>query len=296
MLRRRQRGNRAGMANFRPGGVKLVTVRALFRLIAALGRLPGTVRTELERYGDDRPGLWLTAEGADTAKGALLYLHGGGFVLPSVHRHAAATFSGLTGIPAFLPTYRLPPEHPFPAAADDVLAAYTHLLRRGIPASRIRVAGDSSGGFLATALLGDLERSGLPLPAAVLLMSPLVDLSAESAKRCDGISRDPSTAPRFIEVTSKAYVADTPLTHPRLDVLGADKRNWPPILIQTGGTECLTAENERLADSIRAAGGGCELQIWPGQIHGFVIYGNKIPEGTAAREYAARFLTAPTPA
>jgi acetyl esterase/lipase len=294
LLRKRRRGKRGGMDTYRPSGIKLATARAMIHLIAAVNPLPRTVSTQRERYGESRLGRWVTAKGAETARGALLYLHGGGFVWPSVHAHAAAAFSELVGIPAFLPTYRLAPEHPFPAAADDVLAAHKHLLDKGIPADRIRVAGDSSGGFLATALLGDLQRSGLPLPAAVLLMSPLVDLSAASAKHCDQISRDPSTSPHFIEVTNKAYTTDTPLTNPRLDVLGADKRNWPPILIQTGDTECLTAENQRLADSIRAAGGICELQIWPGQIHAFpIVGGNKIPEADAARRYAAWFLTAP---
>jgi acetyl esterase/lipase len=127
----------------------------------------------------------------------LLYVHGGGFVLPSVHE-----------------------------AADDLLAAYKHPLDKGIPAEKIRIAADSSSGFLATALLADLERAALPLPAAVLLLSPLVDLSVESAKQWDKLNHDPSIP-----------------------------------------------ENERHAESIRDAGGSCELRLWPGQIHGFAIYG-----------------------
>jgi epsilon-lactone hydrolase len=291
LLKKRQRRNRAGMNKFKAGGLHLALARTMFRLIDAMSRLPRTVRTTQERYGDNRSGRWITANGADTTGGALLYVPGGGFVLPSVHKGAAALFAESCGIPVFLPTVRLAPEHPFPAAADDVLAAYEHLLRKGIPANKIRVAADSSGGFLATALLGDLERAGLPLPAAVLLMSPLVDLSVASAKQWDEQHHDPSTAPHIIEVTNKAYLAGTPLTDPRVDMLGADKRNWPPVLIQTGGTECLIPENERLAESIRKAGGRCELQLWPGQIHAFAIYGGtKIPEAVAAREYAARFL------
>ena len=292
LLRRRERSNRAGMTKFKASGLNLRMARALFRLIAALGRVPRTVHTRRERFGD-RTGTWLTSKSAKDTGGALLYLHGGGFVLPSVHKPAAALFAELCGIPVFLSEFRLAPEHPFPAAADDVLAAYEHLLHKGIPADRIRLAADSSGGFLAAALLGDLERAGLPLPAAVLLMSPLVDLSVATAKQHDELNRDPSTSPHFIEVTTKAYLAGAPLTDPRVDVLGADKTNWPPVLIQTGDTECLVPENERLAQSIREAGGRCELQIWPGQIHGFPIYGGtRIPEATAAREYAAGFLMA----
>lgn len=294
LLHRRERGNRAGMEKFAPGGMKLAMFRGMIRFIAATGRLPRGVRSEKTRYGQHRPATWIIAQNAERANGALLFLHGGGFVLPSAHSRGAAKFSELTGLPVFLPEYRLAPEHPFPAAADDALAAYTSLLDSGIPASGIRIAGDSSGGFLTAALLGDIERAGLPMPAAVLLLSPLVDLSVAPARRQDAISRDPATAPNFIEATNHAYLADTLLTDRRLDVLGADKRTWPPVLIQTGGTECVTAENEQLAESIRAGGGTCELQIWPGQIHVFpILGGDKIPEAGAAREYAGGFLVSP---
>lgn len=294
LLARRRRGNRAGMERFRPHGVKLAMFRAMIRLIAVTGRLPKGVGGVRERYGDGLAGRWVTADGVEDARGVLLYLHGGGFVLPPVHDAAVSAYSRLAGLRVFVPRYRLAPEHPFPAAADDVLAAYRSLLARGIPAERIRLGGDSSGGFLVAALLGDIERVGLPMPGAVLLISPLVDLTAESARARDEVSRDPATAPHFIEVTNKAYAGDTPLDDPRLDVLGADKRNWPPVLIQTGGTECLTAENEQLAESVRRARGACELQIWPGQIHAFPLTGgNKIPEAKTAREYAARFLADP---
>lgn len=293
LLRKRERSNRAGMDKFKASGFTLFLARTLFRLIGGAGRVPRTVHTRRERYGGNRTGTWLAGKSADTG-GALLYLHGGGFVLPSVHKPAVALFAELCGIPAFLPEFRLAPEHPFPAAADDVLAAYEHLLGKRIPAGRIRLAADSSGGFLATALLGDLQRAGLPLPAAVLLMSPLVDLSVASARQRDELHRDPCTSPHFIEVTNKAYLAGTPLTDPRVDVLGADKANWPPVLIQTADTECLVPENECLAESIREAGGRCELQLWPGQVHGFPIYGGtKVPEAAGAREYAARFLMQP---
>jgi acetyl esterase/lipase len=201
-------------------------------------------------------------------------------------------YSERSGLPVFLPHYRLAPEHPFPAAANDVLDAYIALLHQGFPADRIRLGGQSAGGVLVCGLLGDLGRGGLPMPAGVLLVSAVLDLSAESARRCDAANPDPCCSPAAIKRTNQAYTANTPLSDPRLDVLGADMRAWPPILVQVGGTECLVGEAEQLGAAMRAAGGRCEVQIWPGQIHGFIAIGAKtVPEARAALDYGAEFLT-----
>lgn len=251
-------------------------------------------RTTVVSRIDDPPAWWIAAEHADESNGVLIHLHGGAFVLPPIHRASAAAMSELTAMPVMLVRHRRPPAHPFPAAADDALAAYRAVLTRGVPAARIRLSGDSSGGFLALALLGDLDRAGLPLPAAVYLSSPLVDLSAESAMRGDETRPDPVTPPQMVARTNKAYAGDTPFTDPRLDVPAADTSNWPPMLIQVGETECLTAENQALAERVNKAGGHCELQLWPAQTHGFPFNGlNRIPEAQTALDYAATFLDTP---
>jgi acetyl esterase/lipase len=82
------------------------------------------------------------------------------------------------------------------------------------------------------------------------------------------------------------------MTHPRLDLLGADMRGWPPILVQTGGLECVSGDAELLGARMRAAGARCEVQLWPSQIHGFTFF--KTPEGRAAFDYGARFLESVT--
>ncbi|MGH3762148.1 alpha/beta hydrolase [Actinophytocola sp.] len=117
------------------------------------------------RYGAARGRLVSTSDSGD---GVLLWVHGGAFVSgsPRVDQWLAAKYGALAGIPAFVPRYRLAPEHPFPAAADDVLGAYDALLARGFAAETIRVAGISSGGALVAGLLGDLVREGLPMPGA----------------------------------------------------------------------------------------------------------------------------------
>ncbi len=279
------------LEGLRPKGVRLVLYKALIRGIDAVLRPPRT--TTVRRIGIP-PGWWIAAEHAEESEGVVLHLHGGAFVLPPMHRASAAVLSGRTGMPVFLPRYRRPPAHPFPAAGDDALAAYRVLLARGVPAERIRLSGDSAGGFLALALLGDLGRAGLPLPAAVHLMSPLIDLTGESAIRCDNVQRDPVSSPRLIVRTNKAYVGETSLSDPRLDLFAADSSGWPPILIQIGETECLTEENMAFAEHVNAAGGHCELQLWPAQTHGFPVNGlNRIPEARIAFDHAVAFLTAP---
>jgi acetyl esterase/lipase len=223
----------------------------------------------------------------------LLWIHGGGFVAgtPRMDQHAAAGYGAAAGIPAFVPRYRLAPEHRFPAAADDVLAAYRGLLDDGFAASSIRLVGVSAGGALAAGLLGDLVREGLPLPGAVLLCSPVLDLTTATIRRTDAVTRDPFISPGFVERTNLVYADGTPFTHPRLDILGADMRTWPPVLVQTGALECVSGDAELLGTRMRAAGAACEVQLWPGQIHGFQFF--KTPEGKAATAYAKAFLAEP---
>ena len=112
----------------------------------------------------------------------------------------------------------------------------------------------------------------------------------------DAEHRDPMCSPNFIERANKAYAGNTPLTDPRLDHLAADVSAWPRTLIQVGDTECLTAESEFLGERLRQAGVECEVQLWPGQVHGFPAIGaGKVPEAIAARDYAREFLSDPGP-
>jgi acetyl esterase/lipase len=233
------------------------------------------------------------AQGASVANGILLHLHGGGFVFGSSrsHRGFAVILSRRTGRPVFLPDYRLAPEHPYPAAADDCLAVYRTLLDRGISAAGIAVSGDSAGGHLAACLLADLKRHDLPMPSHAVFFSPWLDLSGELAEGRDRVRRDPFVAPSAIQKCRRAYLGDRNPRAERPDVLAADKSGWPPALIQVGDTECLLEDARRLADSLRAAGVACELQEWPGQVHVFPVFANLVPEGRKAIRYVADFVS-----
>jgi monoterpene epsilon-lactone hydrolase len=246
--------------------------------------------------GEEIRGCWVAARGADEGAGAILYLHGGGFVFGGVrtHRHLVSAISAACGVPALLLDYRRAPEHPFPAAADDAVAGYRWLLDQGFAPEKIVVIGDSAGGHLTAGLLADLHRKRLPMPAAAVLFSPFLDLTCEGLDARDVARRDPFVPPARARECGLSYAGEFALSHRRLNVLDGNKRRWPPILIQVGDTECLLGDSERLCDAVRTAGGHCELQVWPGQVHVFPAFYPLIPEGRLAIRYVGRFLRAVT--
>jgi acetyl esterase/lipase len=267
-----------------------VLVRELFDL-AGYTPLPRGTRTH-PIMDDGRKGQWIAARNADEGAGAILYLHGGGFVFGGqrTHRHLVAAISAATGLPALLLDYRRAPEHPFPAAADDAVAGFQWLLDQGFPAERIVVMGDSAGGHLTAGLLADLHRKRMPMPAAAVLFSPFLDLTGDGLDERDAARRDPFVPPARARECGLAYAGEFDFTHRRLNVLAGNKRSWPPVLIQVGDTECLLGDSERLADAVNAAGGHCELQVWPGQVHVFPAFYPLIPEGRLAIREVGRFL------
>ena len=262
----------------------------------AVGLTPAPRGTRCRSVDEDGVrGMWVTGRGADSSAGVLLHLHGGGFVFGSrkTHRHFVAALSVATGRPAFLLDYRRAPEHPFPAAADDALAAYRWLLASGYRPEQIVVSGDSAGGHLTAGLLADLSRLRLPMPGAAVLFSPFLDLTGAELDDRDAVRRDPFVPPQRARECGDSYAGEHAGSR-RLDVLGAPKRRWPPLLIQVGDTECLLGDSERMTESVRAAGGHCELQVWPGQVHVFPAFYPVLPEGRAAIRYVGDFLRATT--
>jgi epsilon-lactone hydrolase len=274
--------------------VHLRLVREAFDLV---GYAPMARGTRVQAISDDQVnGHWVAARNADEGAGALLYLHGGGFLFGGLrtHRHLVAALSAACGLPALLLDYRRAPEHPFPAAADDAVAGYQWLLDQGFAPDKIVVLGDSAGGFLTASLLADLRRKRMPMPAAAVLFSPFLDLSGAELADRDAARRDPFVPPARALECGLSYAGEFALTHRRLNVLNGNKRRWPPVLIQVGDTECLLGDSERLCEAITAAGGHCELQVWPGQVHVFPAFYPLIPEGRQAIRYVGRFLRTAT--
>ena len=238
-------------------------------------------------------GEWVLGPGAQRADAAVYFLHGSGFAMcsPRTHRRLTSWLSSLTGLPVFCVDYRLAPRYRFPTAADDVRAGWDWLLTgAGLAPERLVVVGDSAGGYLAVDLLLQPDVTAAQ-PAALVLFSPLVDLTFRLAARCEQRRRDPairvSDAARLVGL----YTRGVDPAHPRLtlDVVGGPA--LPSTLIQAGGAEILAEDARRLASDIRAAGGRCELQVWPDQVHVFQALPRVSPEAAKAMAYAARFIT-----
>jgi monoterpene epsilon-lactone hydrolase len=235
-------------------------------------------------------GEWVRAGGVQSTEGALHFVHGSGYALcsPRTHRRLTSWLSRLTGLPVFAVDYRLAPRHRFPTAADDVRASWDWLTGQ-VPPERVVIAGDSAGGHLAVDLLlqPDVAASS---PAALVLFSPLVDLTLGLARARERLRRDPAIravdAARLIPL----YSGGVDPTHQRLALDVAGGPALPSTLIQAGGAEMLLADARRLAADIRAGGGRCELQVWPDQVHVFEALPRLSPEAAKAMAHVARFI------
>jgi epsilon-lactone hydrolase len=233
-------------------------------------------------------GEWVRAPHADGADAAIYFLHGSGYALcsPRTHRRLTAWLSRMTGLPVFCVDYRLAPRHRFPTAAGDVRTGWDWLLetRR---AENIVIAGDSAGGHLAVDLLLQPDISH---PAGLVLFSPLVDLTFSTAAARERLRRDPAIRSADAVKLVRLYCGDVDPADPRLALNAAAGRALPPTLIQAGGAEMLAADAHLLATDIRRAGGNCELQVWPDQVHVFQALPRLAPEAAQAMSHVASFI------
>ena len=236
-------------------------------------------------------GEWV--EPANAKPGVIMYIHGGGYVScsPSTHRPITAALAKLSGRRVFSLDYRLAPEHRFPAALDDTIAAYRWLLDEcQIASSSLAISGDSAGGGLALALLESLAPLGLPLPACAVLGSPWTDLtgSGASAKGNDGSCH----MFRFenLEEFARVYLGDADAADSRASPLFGNLSALPPLLIQVSSTEILLDDSLRIHEGIRNAGGESTLEIYADTLHAWQMLDGLVPESRAALQSATKFI------
>ncbi|HVE11703.1 MAG TPA: alpha/beta hydrolase [Paraburkholderia sp.] len=251
-----------------------------------------------EQYGDAAPplrGEWLEPQASDGAPGpalTILYFHGGGyyFCSPQTHRSLVFGLATRSGARIFSLDYRLAPEHRFPAALDDALAAWRQLNAEGASPDSIVLAGDSAGGGLALATLVALRDAGAPLPAGALLFSPWTDLAATGAsiRINDGV--DPMFCGASVGRAARLYLGETPATHPYASPCYADLRGLPPLFIQAGSTEVLLDDARRVAERAHESGVQVEFEIWPKMPHVWQLWAPFLPEARRALDNAARFV------
>jgi epsilon-lactone hydrolase len=204
-------------------------------------------------------------------EGVLLFLHGGGYAIgsPRTHRALAARVAASIGVPAFVPAYRLAPEHPHPAALEDALAAYRGLLADGTEPRRIVVAGDSAGGGLALALAMALRDAGVRPPAAVGMLCPWLDLTADVAGTRQSAPREPLLTPAGIARWAAAYTNGCDPTDPAISPLFGDLSGLPPLVLEYAGDDLLAGDGERLVERANAAGADLQHRRYQGLWHVF---------------------------
>jgi epsilon-lactone hydrolase len=226
---------------------------------------------------------WISAPGCSTDR-VILHLHGGGYVMGSCDSHRALT-SGVAvacGMQAALPEYRLAPEHPFPAALEDAVAAYSALLEDGFTPDRIVLLGDSAGGGLTLATMCALRDAGTPLPAAAVLLSPWTDMTFSGESLRTRADVDPWLTPELLDPMRQRFAGSVDPRDPRISPLFADLHGLPPMLVHVGDQEILLSDSTRLVERAKEANVAVELEVWPEVWHVFQLFAPVLPDANEA--------------
>jgi acetyl esterase/lipase len=222
---------------------------------------------------------------------AILYLHGGAFFMgsPASYRNRAMRLSYRCHAEVFVPAYRLAPEHPYPAAFDDALAAwrYVKALRRDEP---IFVAGDSAGGGLSLSLLVKLRDLGLPMPNGAFLLSPWTDLTVSGASVDGNRGKDLWFTRRHLETWARYYVGRADVRSPYLSPVFADLSGLPPLFILVGENELLLDDALRVRDSAKSAGTDARVLVGEGMQHDWPLTLPWLDESRLAWNEMRRFV------
>lgn len=223
---------------------------------------------------------------------AVLYVHGGGFVTgsPEGYRGLAGWLARTTGADVYVPDYRLAPEHPHPAATDDLFTAYRGVLDLGHAPTATAVVADSAGAALAVSTVLSLPEMNVPSPAALALLSPWLDLTLTSASIAANARRDPMLRRSWLEQSARSHAGELRRSDQRVSPLFADLATLPPTLVQVGSDEILLDDSIRFADRAWAAGAEVELQRFEGWWHDFQTSAATLTVAREALEDVAAFL------
>lgn len=239
------------------------------------------------------PAEWSLAPGSNAAR-VLLYFHGGGYCSGSIRSHRAmvGAFGRQAGIRTLAIGYRLAPEHPYPAALDDALAAWHFLRAQGYAAQSIAIGGDSAGGNLTLAALIALREAGEEMPAAAWLVSPWTDLTMGGATLDTKAAIDPLISREYLDGLARAFLAGRDARDPAVSPLFADLAGLPPTLVQVGSSEALLDDAVGIARALGAAEVPVVLEVWPQMIHAWMVWAARLADGRAGLARAAGWLRA----
>jgi acetyl esterase/lipase len=224
---------------------------------------------------------------------AVMHIHGGWFNFGSAQafRHFAGHIAVSAGVAAFVPDYRLAPEHPFPAAAEDVRACYFGLVEQGF--SKIAITGDSAGGTLAIGLLVSLAANRAFAAEALVggvALSPVTDLTLSGESWSTRAIADPYfTQPQAAELVRSYLDGDDP-ADPKASPLYADLKNIVPIRVHVGNDEVLLDDSIRFVERAVAAGVDARLDVWEGMVHGYLGSLGRLAASTETLQLISEFL------
>lgn len=280
----------------RPRPAELAERRRRLDALGGSYPLPGDIRVEPTR-AKDVPAEWTEAPGAEPSR-VLLYLHGGGYVSGSLasHRPMVAEAGRQAGMRTLALDYRLAPEHSFPAALEDAVTGYRHLLESGFAPGRIAIGGDSAGGGLTAATLLSLRQQGLPMPGCAWLVSPWVDLESTSPSIVGKAPVDPMIQKPYLLELAAMYLGTADARLPLASPLHAALHGLPPLLVQVGSAETLLDEGVAFAGKAGAAGVAVTLEVWPDMIHVWHLFHPQLAAGRRALVSAGRFIRETLPA
>jgi monoterpene epsilon-lactone hydrolase len=238
------------------------------------------------------PGEWSIVPGSDPSR-VLMFFHGGGYCSGSIvsHRRLVTEAGRAAGVRTLAIAYRLAPEHPFPAAYDDVLTAWRFLRDQNIAGAHIAIGGDSAGAGLTLALIGRLRDAQEELPGCAWLISPWTDLMMSGSTLSSKEAVDPLIHKQYLIELADAYLpAGMDRTDPRVSPLYADLKGFPPVLIQVGSAETLLDDATRFAAVAGAADVRVTLEIWPQMIHAWPLWNAGLEPGRRALASAGAFI------
>src|SRR5262245_11627310 len=273
-------------------GLDLATIRDIVENLHLAATEPeGVTYAEVDAGGV--PALWCIPEGSDSTR-VLLHSHSGGTVVTSMHtdRKAIGHIAKVVGVRALVVNYRRSPEHKFPAQIDDVEKAYRWLLAQRIRPENIASIGHSIGGNFAVRLAVTLRDKGVPLPAAVLSVSPWYDMGMKNETLKSNAETDALISRQALEMFRESWIGGTGVARndPRVNMLYADLTDLPPIMVYYGAYEMLAGEAIDFAKRAQDAGVDVSLHALPEGQHNFILGAGRVPEVDRAIEGIGAWL------
>lgn len=250
--------------------------------------LHGRYTTKAEIPGVDA--YWVSPPGVSISQ-TIIFLHGGGFVNGSTRAYLQhiGRLAKVCGSRVLSIDYRLAPEHPYPAALDDILGAWKYLLKTIDPAS-VTIIGESAGGSLALAATLRMRDENLPVPSGVVLLSPALDMSLSGKSIKTKAQQEVILSSRKINYYADVYAGASPRDLPYISPVVADLTGLPPLLIHIGTEEMLYSDSITIAEHAKRDGVACKLYVGEEMWHGWHVTAGFVPEAKRALEDVARFV------